>query len=301
MLLSTIYRRSHARVSLRHCRHARDCRGSRPGIAGDWTTDLHLLAAGLAAPDLVLLHVADQVSSYAEGHIPGARFIRYGDVAVDGLDDLGAELPSMVDLKGVFEEAGVSDASRVVIYGAPVAAARVFFTLDVTGHPRVALLDGGLAAWRAEGRPIATGPENRASRKGTFTPRVNAARLATADWIRAQGSAIALVDVRSDPEFTGFDDGMGGAHAAGHIQGARQLTWGSLVGTDGRFLPTDQLRAKLEAAGAVSGKPVVSYCMVGMRASVVYFVARHLGLDALLYDGSIVDWSRRRLPIKTGR
>ena len=89
--------------------------------------------------------------------------------------------------------------------------------------------------------------------------------------------------------------------AAGHIDGARQLPWGSLVGPDGRFLPVDQLRAKLAAAGAAPGKPVVSYCMVGMRASVVYFVARHLGLDARLYDGSIVDWSRRRLPTRTGR
>jgi thiosulfate/3-mercaptopyruvate sulfurtransferase len=94
---------------------------------------------------------------------------------------------------------------------------------------------------------------------------------------------------------------MAGAHAAGHIDGARQLTWGSLVGPDGRFLPVGELRAKLTSAGATPGKPVVSYCMIGMRASVVYFVARHLGLDARLYDGSIVDWSRRRLPTKTGR
>lgn len=259
------------------------------------------LAAGLTAPDLVLLHVADQMSTYAQAHIPGARFVRYGDVAVDGSDDLGAELPPMGDLERVFEEAGVSDTSRVVIYGNTVAAARVFFTLDASGHSRVALLDGGLAAWRAEGRPIATGAEKPAASKGTFTPRLNTARLATAEWIQTQGRAIALVDVRPDPEFTGSDGGMGGAHAAGHIDGARQLTWGSLVGPDGRFLASDQLRARLKAAGAVSGTPVVSYCMIGMRASVVYFVARHLGLDVRLYDGSIVDWSRRRLPVKTGR
>src|SRR5918996_299262 len=70
---------------------------------------------------------------------------------------------------------------------------------------------------------------------------------------------IALVDVRPDEEFTGSDGGMAGAHAAGHIDGARQLPWGSLVGSDGRFLPVDQLRAKLAAAGAGPGKPVVAY------------------------------------------
>jgi thiosulfate/3-mercaptopyruvate sulfurtransferase len=94
---------------------------------------------------------------------------------------------------------------------------------------------------------------------------------------------------------------MGGQHAPGHIRGARQLTWDSLVGPDGRFLSRGELEAKLRAAGAAPGKPVVAYCMVGMRASVVYFVARHLGLEARLYDGSIVDWSHRGLPVVTGR
>ena len=94
---------------------------------------------------------------------------------------------------------------------------------------------------------------------------------------------------------------MGGMHAAGHIAGAKQLTWNALVGTDGRFLPRDQLQAKLAAPARPAGKPVVAYCMVGMRASVVYFVARHLGYDARLYDGSIVDWSMKKLPVTKGR
>lgn len=124
-----------------------------------------------------------------------------------------------------------------------------------------------------------------------------------AEWIasRLETPQIALVDARPDDEFTGSDGGMGGAHAAGHLPGARQLVWDALVSREGRFLPDDQLHAKLEAAGAKPGVPVVSYCMVGMRASVVYFVARHLGYDARMYDGSIVDWGRRMLPVKTGR
>jgi thiosulfate/3-mercaptopyruvate sulfurtransferase len=259
------------------------------------------LAARLKDADLVILHVEDPRSPYAQGHIPGARAIEYGDVAVDGPDELGSELPPLEDLKRVFEAAGVSDTSRVVIYGSTVAAARVFFTLDAAGHPHVAILDGGLRAWQAEGRPIEKGPASPAPRKGTFTPRVNRDRLATAEWIRSERARIALVDVRPDAEFTGSDGGMGGAHAPGHIEGARQLPWNTLVGPDGRFLPPDQLRARLTAAGATPGKPLVAYCMVGMRASVVYFVARHLGFDPKLYDGSIIDWSRRGLMTKTGR
>ncbi len=184
----------------------------------------------------------------------------------------------------------------------PVTAARAFFTLDAMGHDNVAILDGGLRAWRDEKRPIETGPAKQ-SPKGEFTPVLNAARVATAQQIQQlmPTASIALVDVRPDPEFLGTDGGMGGMHAAGHIAGAKQLTWNELVGPDGRFLPRDQLQAKLTAAGATSGKPVVAYCMVGMRASVVYFVARHIGYDARLYDGSIVDWSMKKLPVTKGR
>jgi thiosulfate/3-mercaptopyruvate sulfurtransferase len=261
------------------------------------------LAANLQDRDLVLLHVADRPTAFEDAHIPGARFVRYSDFAVDGPTGVGSELPPADHIARVFEAAGVSNNSRVVLYStSTVMAARAFFTLDAAGHIRVALLDGGLRAWRAENRAIETGAAKPAA-PGHFTVALNAARVASAQQIQQQmaGGAIALVDVRPDPEFLGTDGGMGGVHAPGHIQGARQLPWDTLVQPDGRFLPRDQLQARLAAAGAVPGKPVVAYCMVGMRASVVYFVARHLGYDARLYDGSIVDWSQKQLPVVTGR
>jgi thiosulfate/3-mercaptopyruvate sulfurtransferase len=260
------------------------------------------LAAALNDSDLVLLHVTDRASVYEDAHIPGARMLRYGDFAIDGPDNLGSELPPAAQVKQVFGAAGVSNTSRVVVYGtSAVAAARAFFTLDAMGHTRVALLDGGLRAWRAENRPTESGPGESAP-KGTFTPVLNAARLASAQQIQQQmaSGGISLVDVRPDAEYLGTDGGMG-MHAPGHIDGAAQLPWDTLVGTDGRFLPREQLQAKLVAAHVVADKPVVAYCMVGMRASVVYFVARLLGYDARLYDGSIVDWTQKKLPVKTGR
>ena len=261
------------------------------------------LAAAAKDPSLVLLHVADRASAFEEAHIPGARFLRYGDFAVEGDQNVGSELPPVADAKRIFEAVGVSNNSRVVLYAmGPVMAARAFFTLDALGHKNVALLDGGLRAWREEKRPTETGAAKPVP-PGQFTPALNAARVATAEQIQKQmaSNAIALVDVRPDPEFLGTDGGMGGMHAPGHIAGAKQLTWNELVGPDGRFLPRDQLQAKLRAAGAASGKPVVAYCMVGMRASVVYLVARHLGFDARLYDGSIMDWSQRKLPVTKAR
>ena len=260
------------------------------------------LAAQLTDPRVIVLHIADRASAFEEGHIPGARFVRYGDFAVQA-DGLDSELPAPEVVKRVFEAAGVSDDSRVVIYAAStVNAARAFFTLDAFGHRHVALLDGGLRAWTAENKQIDRGA-TPAPGKASFTPRLNAARLASAQAIQQQlaAGAMAVIDVRPDPEFLGTDGGMGGMHAVGHVPGAQQLTWNSLVGADGRFLPRDQLQAKLAAAGAQQSKPVVAYCMVGMRASVVYFVARHLGYDARLYDGSIQDWTRLKLPVKTGR
>jgi thiosulfate/3-mercaptopyruvate sulfurtransferase len=258
------------------------------------------LAGILTDPSVVVLHVADRAAVFEQGHIPGARFVRYADFAIDGPDGLGSELPPASTVEQVFESAGVSDDSRVIVYAqSPVLAARAFFTLDAFGHRRVALLDGGLRAWRDANHPIETGAVDPA-RAGRFTPRLVASRLADAAFIQQQtpGTSIALVDVRPDAEYFGTDGGMGGAHAAGHIAGARQLTWNTLVGADGRFLPREELRARLQTAGVTDGRPMVSYCMVGMRASVVYFVARHLGYDARLYDGSIVDWSRRKLPVE---
>jgi thiosulfate/3-mercaptopyruvate sulfurtransferase len=256
------------------------------------------LSAMLKDANVVVLHVAERASVFEQGHIPGARFVRYGDFAVEGADSVGSELPSADVIKQVFEAAGVSDTSRVILYGqSPVAAARAFFTLDAFGLRQVGLLDGGLRAWRDAQLPVETGPAAHIA-AGSFTPRLDRQRLADAAFVQKHMAAqsIALVDVRPDDEYFGSNT-MGGAHAPGHIAGAKQLTWNSLVGGDGKFLPRQQLQQKLESAGVSAGKPVVAYCMVGMRASVVYFVSRLLGHDVKLYDGSIVDWSRRKLPM----
>jgi thiosulfate/3-mercaptopyruvate sulfurtransferase len=187
------------------------------------------LAERLASPTVVVLHIGDRRESFEQGHIPGARFVAYLDVAVDGPHRLGTELPSSEEAARTFAAAGVSDGSHVVIYGTnPVVAARAFFTLDALGHRNVALLDGGVAAWRAENRPVETGPGNPV-RAGMFTPRLHGSRIVDATFVqRAIGTApasIALIDVRGDPEFLGTDSGHGGAHRPGHIPGAQQLPW----------------------------------------------------------------------------
>jgi thiosulfate/3-mercaptopyruvate sulfurtransferase len=259
------------------------------------------LAASLKDPATVVIAVGNSEDDFTAGHIPGARFVRYDDIVIDA-GGLSSELPPIDQLRRVLSAAGISDKSKVVIYGSPIAAARMFFTLDYFGHPNAKLLNGGLNAWKANGGAIEIAPPPKAA-AAALTPKPRPDRVVSADWIRERLSSpkMTLLDARPDNEFTGADGGMNGAHVKGHLPDARQLVWNTLLDSTGRFLPDAELRKKFEAIGANTTTPVVSYCMVGMRASVTYFVARHLGYDARMYDGSIVDWTRRKLPAVTGK
>jgi thiosulfate/3-mercaptopyruvate sulfurtransferase len=259
------------------------------------------LAAMLKDPTVVVVAVGNNPADFERGHVPGARFVRYGDFAID-TDGLQSELPPIDQLRRVLAAAGINDRSKVVIYGTPIAATRLFFTLDYFGHPQARVLNGGWTAWKESGGGVETGPA-RTVTATTLTPKPQPDRVVSADWIteRLSSQKMTLLDARPDAEFTGSDGGMNGMHVKGHLPDAQQLVWNALLDSSGRFLPDAELKKKYDAIGAAKGTPVVSYCMVGMRASVTYFVARHLGYDARMYDGSIVDWTRRKLPAVMGR
>jgi thiosulfate/3-mercaptopyruvate sulfurtransferase len=259
------------------------------------------LAAALKDPATVVIAVGNSDDEFIAGHVPGARFVRYDEIAVNA-NGLSSELPTVDQLRAVLSAAGISDKSKVVIYGSPIAATRLFFTLDYFGHPNVKVLNGGLNAWKGNGGKIEIGPLPKPA-AASLTPKPQPDRVVSADWIKERLSSprITLLDARPDNEFTGADGGMNGAHVKGHLPDAQQLVWNTLLDSTGKFLPDAELRTKYEAIGAKANTPIVSYCMVGMRASVTYFVARHLGYDARLYDGSIVDWTRRKLPAVMGK
>ena len=173
-------------------------------------------------------------------------------------------------------------------------------------HAYSQVLNGGLAAWKARGGPLEISPPPSyptTAAASALTPKPQPDRVVSADWIKERLSTtkMKLLDARPDPEYTGSDGGMNGMHVKGHLPDAQQLVWNALLDSSGKFLPDAELRKKYEAIGATKGTPLVSYCMIGMRASVTYFVARHLGYDARMYDGSIVDWTRRKLPAVTGK
>jgi thiosulfate/3-mercaptopyruvate sulfurtransferase len=187
---------------------------------------------------------------------------------------------------------GVGDGSRIVLYDAsPLhTAARAWFMLRTFGVTDVAILDGGLAKWRAEGRPTASGAERLRHRH--FTVRPNAAGVRTLAQMQANldSHAEQVLDARSAARFTGEEPDPRPATAAGHIPGSKHLHYGALFDADGTWKTGDALRAAFDGAGIDLSKPLVTTCGSGITASVLAFGAHLLGREAAVYDGSWSEW-----------
>jgi len=259
------------------------------------------LEDNLNRPDLVVLHASNDGSDYEAEHIPGARLLLLDRIAWDGDTGVGVEFRMFTEIRNALEEVGVSNGSTVVVYGSsPTLAARLWMTLDVAGAgaSEPLFLDGGAQLWKEEGRPLTT--EAPPVSRGNLTLRPDPKKLVTAEWIlvRLGHDYLSLVDARSDDEFTGANQGLGGRVNPGHIPSARQLNWEELVESQERpvFLPVGELADLFVAAGADPKDMVVTYCQSGVRASVTYMIARMLGYEARLFDGSWRDWGSRDYP-----
>ena len=265
-------------------------------VSTDW------LARNLANPKVVVIHAMRDSMDYPAGHIPGARALSYDSIRVER-DGVGTELPAPEQLRRTFERLGISDDSHVIIYSggtnmAPVAS-RVFLSLDFIGHPRVSLLSGGFRKWRAEGRAVSTDPPSVTP--GRLTPQTRDVSV-SADFLQSRigKPGFAFIDTRTTPEYLGTSQSSR-LPSEGHIAGARQLEWQQLFRDTltSAFLDEPEIR-KLFAERVAPGDTVVTYCLVGYRASMTYFAARMLGFPARIYDGSYQDWSRRQLPTRKG-
>lgn len=270
--------------------------GSAPKLRPEMLVTTAWLAEHLHDADLVVLCVGSS-QSFCGSHIPGAREIKLQEIAVTR-DGIPNELPPVDALRKVFAAAGVSNGSRVVLYGERfnLMAARAYFTLDYLGvADRAALLDGGIEKWNAEHRPVSTEVVKVKPAELKIALRKNI--LVDTQGMRdlAQKKA-TLLDARPKKEFSG-EQLSEDVTEAGHIPGAKSLYWmDMLVSRENPVLkPEAELLRMYAAANALPEKPLVTYCRTGMQSSFDYFVAKYLGYEPSMYDASFYEWSMKGL------
>jgi len=250
---------------------------------------------------LVLLQVGEK-DEFTAAHIPRAQLIQTADISTPRGQGLTLEMPPVDQLKATFEKLGISDKSRIVIYFGKdwvTPTARVFLTLDYLGlGNRTSILDGGLPAWRAENRPVTA--EVVEPKKGTLTPHPNTKLIVDAVWVKNNLSDpnVRILDARAPQFYTGAEKGR--MPRGGHIPQARNIPFSSLVEeSSNKFKSPTALKELFTQAEVKPKSSVATYCHIGQQASLLYFVARYLGYDAHVYDGSFEDWSNRaELPVE---
>lgn len=265
-----------------------------PLVATEW------LASELGARDLRILDAGfflssdgrDAAAEFEQGHIPGAVFMNLAGLADDD-HPIPGMLPPEHKFASRMQALGIGDGDRIVVYdNSPHhSAARGWWMLRSFGAQKVGILDGGLAKWTAEGRPLESGrPEPR---RGHFTARLDPAWLADKAAVQAilASGGCALVDARSAGRFAGEAGEPRPGVSPGHIPGSINLPQSRLFEADNRFKRGDALKAAFAQAGVDLARPMVTTCGSGVTAAVLLFAAHLLGKqDVRLYDGSWAEW-----------
>jgi thiosulfate/3-mercaptopyruvate sulfurtransferase len=278
---------------------------SDPVVSTAWLAQ-HLGDPDLRVVDATWFMPAENRSGRAEhalAHIPGAVFFDIDEIADKSLD-----LPHMLPEPQAFAQAagalGLTPDAHIVVYDAHgiFSAPRVWWMLRAMGFPRVHVLDGGLKAWLAEGRPVEAGPV--APQAQSFTPVFDAGLVRDAQAvldILGDGSA-QMVDARPGPRFRGEVPEPRAGLRGGHMPGACNLAWNAVVAADGRLKPAAELEAAFLAAQVDLNRPIVTTCGSGVSAAVLALALARLGRDrTAIYDGSWTEWGGRSdTPIVTG-
>lgn len=241
--------------------------------------------------------------AYAAGHIPGAVFFDIDEVA-----DHGTNLPHMLPAPDAFAEAAGAlglrrDLITVVYDGQGIfSAPRVWWTLRIMGFPEVFVLDGGLPKWRAEGRAVETLVPHPAPT--TLEPAFDPGLVRDLEAVRATLAAqdAQVIDARPGPRFRGEVPEPRAGLRGGHMPGALNVPWNSLIAADGTMRPASDIAAAFRAAGTDLDGPIVTSCGSGVSASLLALALARLGReDVAVYDGSWTEWAGSAdTPIVTG-
>ena len=250
------------------------------------------------------LSTGSQPNLYASGHIPGAAFVDLERDLAAPPGQLGRHpLPATEDFQRAMRAAGVANGTPVVVYddanGLP--AARAWWLLRYFGHEQVALLDGGLAAWLAAGRPLAEGDETP-PHPGDFDARPGAMPVLDAAQAGALAAAGVLIDARAPERYRGETEPMD--PVAGHIPGARNWPMARNLDDGGRFIARAELAEALSGltGSAESGAKIGAYCGSGITAAHTVLALELAGIrGAALYPGSWSEWvTDPARPVATG-
>jgi thiosulfate/3-mercaptopyruvate sulfurtransferase len=238
------------------------------------------LAEHLDDPDVVVINAGDP-RLFERAHIPGAGLVTHMDTLGDD-----HQLKPAQALAETLARAGARDDARIVLYGPePMETGWLYMAFAWLGHAdHVSMLDGNLRAWRDATHDVSVEPTR--AEQGTLTPKVRPDVSVDAAWVREHlgDSDTTLLDVRTEREWD-----------RGYLPGATLVLWQDLYSDleNGRFKSRAEIHALLAGAGAKDGERVVTYCAVGMRASLMYFASTWAGFDTRVYVGSMSDWSQR--------
>lgn len=274
-------------------------------VSADW------LHAHLGEPVLKVVDASwylpdqkrDAAAEFLTGHIPGA--VRFD---IDEIADKASGLPHMLPDAAAFAAAagalGLSDTDTIVVYdGAGLfSAARVWWMLKIFGAKDVRVLDGGLPAWKAAGHPLEAGAASPVP--ATFDARLDAAAVADFASVGAalDDASATIVDARSAPRFRGEAPEPRPGVRAGHMPGARNVHYASLLDAAGRLRPPEENRQAFQSAGVDLSQPVITSCGSGVTAAILLLALSEMGkADVRIYDGSWSEWGARTdAPVVTG-
>jgi len=280
-------------------------------LASRWLVSTDWLASRLNDPAVMVLdgsyylanHKRDADAEFLAGHIPGAQ--RFD---IDAISDKSNPLPHMLPSPEQFASQvgalGVGDGMTVVLYDGLglYGAARVWWTFRAFGSDNVRVLDGGMPKWKAEGRPLETGPAKPRPAKA-FTPKFNRDMVASIDDVQKVllDKTAQVVDARAADRFRGDAPEPRAGLRGGHMPGAFNVPFGEVL-KDGRLKSHDEIAAAFRQAGVDLDKPAVTSCGSGVTASILTFAIDALGKPpGRVYDGSWSEWgSRQDTPIVKG-
>lgn len=263
------------------------------------------LANHLAAPDIRVVDASwylpamnrNAKAEYAAAHIPGAVYFDIDEIS-DTANPLPHMLPPPEKFASRMRKLGLGDGSRIVVYdgsGMNMSAPRVWWTFRAFGHEDVAILDGGMKKWVAEGRQTEDMPP--APRERHFTARKNSFLVRDIEQMTANlaSKREQVVDARSAGRFKGTEPEPRAGLRGGHIPNALNVPFNLLSNpADGTFLPPERLREVFTAAGVDTTKPIAASCGSGVTACVVGFALHLLGnRQVAIYDGSWTEWGGR--------